>query len=142
MARRTLVIVNPHSRGGVTGRRWQALERRLREVLGALEVEPTRRARDAERIAREGVRAGIERLVVVGGDGTLGEVATGLLSAGLGGYAELGLLPLGTGGDFSRTLGVPADVEGALRSIRFDDVTSAKTVFVWEKAPKPGGKKE
>lgn len=37
---------------------------------------------------------------------------------------------------------VVVDVAGAHRTIRFEDVTSAKTVFVWEKAPKPGGKKE
>jgi ribosome maturation factor RimP len=37
---------------------------------------------------------------------------------------------------------VDLDVDGARRTIPFADITSAKTVFVWEKAPKPGGKKE
>jgi YegS/Rv2252/BmrU family lipid kinase len=114
---RTLVIVNPRSRGGATGRRWTQLETRLREALGPLEVEHTQAPRHAERIAREGVRAGVERVLVAGGDGTLSEVATGLLAAGLGGYAVLGLLPLGTGGDFARSLGVPADLDGALAGL-------------------------
>lgn len=113
----TLVIVNPHSRGGATGRRWKALEPRVREALGELEVEPTRAPQDAERIAREGVRAGVGRLVVAGGDGTLSEVVTGLMRAGLGDDAEVGVLPLGTGGDFARTLGVPKDLDGALACI-------------------------
>jgi diacylglycerol kinase (ATP) len=118
MPRRTLLILNPRSRNGATGRRADSLLRRLREALGPLEVERTRGPRDAERIAREAVRAGCDRLVVAGGDGTLSEVATGLLAAGLGGYATIGLLPLGTGGDFLRTLGVPRDLDAAIACLR------------------------
>lgn len=118
MPRRTLLILNPRSRNGATGRRADSLVRRLREGLGPLEVERTRGPRDAERIAREAVRAGWERLIVAGGDGTLSEVATGLLAAGLGGYATIGALPLGTGGDFLRTLGVPRDLEHAIACLR------------------------
>ena len=90
----------------------------MREALGAVEIAHTRGARDAERLAREAVRAGIERLVVAGGDGTLAEVATGLLRARLGGYAEVGVLPMGTGCDFARTLGVPRDLDAALAVLR------------------------
>jgi len=114
---RTLVIVNPQSRGGATGRRWGEVERQLWDALGPLEIETTRGPQDAGRIAREGVRAGVERLVVAGGDGTLAEVATGLLAAGLGGEAQIGLLPLGTGGDFARTLGIPRDLDGAIAAL-------------------------
>jgi YegS/Rv2252/BmrU family lipid kinase len=108
------VIVNPRSRNGVTGRRWKALEPRLRGALGPFEVEQTRGPRDAERIAREGVRAGVDRVIVAGGDGTANEVASGLLAAGLGDYAEFGVLPLGTGGDLARSLGIPRDLDDAL----------------------------
>jgi YegS/Rv2252/BmrU family lipid kinase len=111
---RTLVIVNPRSRNGVTGRRWKALQAGLRGALGPFDVEHTRAPRDAERIAREGVRAGIERVIIAGGDGTVNEVVTGLLAAGLGGYAEIGLLPLGTGGDFTRSLGIPPGLDEAV----------------------------
>jgi YegS/Rv2252/BmrU family lipid kinase len=113
----TLVVVNPHSRAGATGRRFAAVEASLRAALGPLEVEATRGPRDAERIAREAVRAGVSRLVVAGGDGTTSEVVTGLLAAGLGGYAQLGILPLGTGGDLVRTLGVPRDVAAAIAAL-------------------------
>jgi YegS/Rv2252/BmrU family lipid kinase len=115
---RTLVIVNPRSGGGATKRRWRALEPRVRDALGALEVEHTRGAHDAERLAREAVRAGIERLVIAGGDGTLAEVATGLLRAQLAEYAELALLPMGTGCDFAASLGVPRESEAALAQLR------------------------
>jgi len=109
-----VVILNPASRSGATGRRFAEVEARLRERLGALDVERTRGPRDAERIAREAVRTGAERIVVAGGDGTVSEVVTGLLAAGLAGEVELGLLPLGSGGDLLRTLGVPRDLDAAV----------------------------
>jgi YegS/Rv2252/BmrU family lipid kinase len=118
MPGRALVILNPASRSGATGRRWQAAERMLRDAIGDFEVEATRGPRDAERIAREAVRAGVERLIVAGGDGTTSEVASGLLSAELAGYAQLALLPLGTGGDLARTLGVPRELGAAVELLR------------------------
>ena len=117
MPLRTLVVVNPRSRSGATRRRFASLEARLRDCLGSFEVEWTRSPRDAERIAREGVRAGIERIVVAGGDGTTSEVVSGLLGAGLGGYAEVAPLPLGTGGDMLRTLELPRHLDRALERI-------------------------
>jgi YegS/Rv2252/BmrU family lipid kinase len=117
VAQRTLVIVNPRSHDGATGRRFSGVERQLRALLGPIEVEHTRGPRDAERIAREGVRSGVERVLVAGGDGTLGEVVTGLLAADLGAYAQLGLLPLGTGSDFVRSVGSPRRIEDAVACI-------------------------
>jgi len=114
---RTLVIVNPRSRGGATGRRWASLEPLLRDALGALDVEQTRGPRDAERIAREGVRAGAELVVAAGGDGTASEVVAGFLGAGLGGYAEVAFLPLGTGGDLARALGIRGPIESVIEQI-------------------------
>ena len=107
------MIANPRSRNGATARRWSPIEAKLRNALGHLEVEFTRGPRDAERIAREGVRAGVERVIVAGGDGTLSEVVTGLLSADLGGYAGIGVLPLGTGSDFTRALGVSNEIDAS-----------------------------
>jgi YegS/Rv2252/BmrU family lipid kinase len=117
VADRTLIIVNPRSRGGRTGRLWPDLERRLRGILGRFDWEPTGAVRDAERIAAEAARAGVERIVVAGGDGTVSEVVTGLMASGLAGQVELGVLPLGTGGDFARGLGIPRDPGAAARQL-------------------------
>jgi YegS/Rv2252/BmrU family lipid kinase len=117
VAARTLVIVNPKSRGGATGRRWPAVEAKLRDALGAVEIERTRGPRDAERIAREGVRAGADLVIAAGGDGTASEVVSGILGAGLGGYTEVALLPLGTGGDLARTLGLAGSLDDAIARI-------------------------
>lgn len=87
------------------------LERRLRG-LPATEVVRTRAAGDAARSAREAVEAGMARVVAAGGDGTLHEVVQGLAPAF--DRVQLGLLPLGTGNDFARFVGIPTDLEAAL----------------------------
>jgi len=114
---RTLVVVNPAAAGGRAKRRFVKLETAVRDALGELDVEWTRGPRDAERIVREAARAGVVRVVVAGGDGTMREAVAGALSAGLDAPIEFGLLPLGTGGDLRRTLGVPSDVGEALANL-------------------------
>jgi YegS/Rv2252/BmrU family lipid kinase len=111
---RTLLVVNPASRAGATERRFGAIERELRAALGDYDLAWTKAPRDAVRIAREAATAGYARLLVGGGDGTASEVVTGLLGAGAGEDVTLGFLPLGTGGDLLRTLGVPRALGGAL----------------------------
>ena len=115
----TLAILNPCAGNAakLIGRIETRLYESLSDVLGGLEIERTRGPRDASRIAREAVRAGVKRLVVGGGDGTLGEVVTGLLEAGLGQDAEIGILPLGTGCDFARGLGIPLAPERAIEAL-------------------------
>jgi len=115
----TLAILNPCAGNAakLIGRIESRLRESLADVLGGLEIERTRGPRDASRIAREAVRAGVKRLVVGGGDGTLGEVVTGLLEAGLGQDAEIGVLPLGTGCDFARGLGIPMAPEKAIEAL-------------------------
>ena len=112
-----LAIVNPSSGNGATGRRWSSIERRLREAFGSIDVEHTRAPRDAERIARQAAQSGVARLIVAGGDGTASEVASGVLAAGIQG-TQVGVLPLGTGGDFARTIRTPRDLETAIGRLR------------------------
>ena len=89
----------------------EALERRLR-LLPDTEVVRTRASGDAARAAREACQAGVPRVVAAGGDGTLHEVVQGL--AGHFDRVQLGLLPLGTGNDFARFVGIPTDLDAAL----------------------------
>jgi diacylglycerol kinase (ATP) len=109
-----LVIVNPASAGGRTGRSWPAVAARLREAGLDFDVAMTSCRGEAAGLARQGVREGRSLVVAAGGDGTINEVANGLLGGGgEGAGARLGVLPTGTGGDFRRTLGFPLDVARA-----------------------------
>jgi YegS/Rv2252/BmrU family lipid kinase len=111
-----LVIVNPASAGGATGRAWPRVASEMRSHFGAFAVAFTERGGGAADIAEREARGGRGFIIACGGDGTISEVANGILRAGAG--AELGVLPSGTGGDFRRTLGVPARAADAARHLR------------------------
>jgi diacylglycerol kinase (ATP) len=76
----------------------------------AVEVRVTFERGDAEALARDAARRGVDVVAAVGGDGTLNEVVNGLD----GFDVPLGVLPLGTANDFARQSGIPADADHAM----------------------------
>lgn len=80
----------------------------------AFQVHQTAAIGDAEKIARRLTRAGADNLIVLGGDGTLHEVLNGIEDPA---RCKLGLIPLGTGNDFAEAMGLPMDVEEAVKII-------------------------
>jgi diacylglycerol kinase (ATP) len=117
-AGRPLVIVNPRSGGGLSEPRWARIRSALAEGLGELDSAFTTAPRDATEIARREATAGRRLILALGGDGTISEVADGVLAAGTGSTTEIGLIPRGTGGDFRRTLELPEEVAAAAEHIR------------------------
>ncbi len=86
------------------------VEEPLRQVVDFLEsqgwevsISRTRGSGDATLYAREAAAEGSDLVVAVGGDGTLGEVATGLARSN----TALGVLPVGTGNVWAHMLGIP-----------------------------------
>ena len=112
------MIVNPRSGGGLSEARWARIRSALADGLGELDSALTTAPRDATEIARREAAAGRRLILALGGDGTISEVANGILDAGAGGRTELGIIPRGTGGDFRRTLELPHDITEAARRIR------------------------
>jgi YegS/Rv2252/BmrU family lipid kinase len=110
----TFVLVNPSSRSGATGRRLPELEALLRRHVGDYQIFSTEREGDGERLARLAVERGASRLVIAGGDGTVSEAVSGLLQSGRADAVEIGLLPLGTGRDFARVLGLGTDLDASV----------------------------
>ena len=106
---KTRIIVNPNAGSA------ESLSA-LRERLPETEICRTEHEGHAEELARQAVEGGADLVVAAGGDGTLNEVVNGL-SAGFD-RVRLGLLPLGTGNDFARSIGVPDDLEGAVAVLR------------------------
>ncbi len=99
-------IVNPHSSSGRTGRHWPETARALQRRLGRVRFGMTRGTMHAAELARGALGRGFDRIIAVGGDGTLNEVLNGFFRDGLPVRREaaVGYLPSGTGADFARTL--------------------------------------
>jgi diacylglycerol kinase (ATP) len=109
----TVFLVNPAAANGSTGRRWPEI---AHQAAGAgLEGDAliSERRGHLGELARSAALGGARLLVVVGGDGSIHEVANGL--AGLPDQPAIALIPRGTGGDFVRSFGIPDRVEEAAR---------------------------
>jgi diacylglycerol kinase (ATP) len=108
VAPRTVVVVNPHSQGGKLGKRWPELADTLARAFPFDDVQTTGPG-DATRIAREALKSGADRVVAIGGDGTINEVVNGFFENGapIAPDASFALIPFGTGGDFRRTAEIP-----------------------------------
>jgi YegS/Rv2252/BmrU family lipid kinase len=111
-----LVIVNPKSAAGSTASRWSEIASDLRAHFGAFQVAFTKRAGDGIALALRGAAQKRKFIIACGGDGTVNEVANGILQSGKD--IELGVLPSGTGGDFRRTLGMPTSAREAARKLQ------------------------
>ena len=100
-----LLVVNPRSGGGNTGKTFDAMRSAIQRALGELDVELTQHPGHAIALARDAARAGRPLVIALGGDGTFNEVVNGLMQAGTH-ATRVGLIGQGTGGDFRRTLGI------------------------------------
>ena len=112
----SVVIVNPASASGSTGEAWPQIASDLRSQFGSFRVIFTKHRGDAAALAGDAARKGAKLIIACGGDGTISEVANGILSSGK--EVELGILPSGTGGDFRRTLEIPARTRDAAKILR------------------------
>jgi diacylglycerol kinase (ATP) len=108
--REAFVILNPRARAG------GGVEAELRRLLPGAVVRSTGRRATARALAQQAVAAGHSLLVAAGGDGTLNAVLNA--AAPFLDRVRLGLLPLGTGNDFARSIGVPDDLAGAVEVLR------------------------
>lgn len=106
-ASRFFFVVNPAAGCGDLGKKWQSTVRPLlQKKLGDFEFAFTQGSGDATPMTRQALRNGYQRIVSLGGDGTLNEVVNGFFdnSALINKEARLGILPFGSGGDFIRSL--------------------------------------
>jgi diacylglycerol kinase (ATP) len=111
-----LVIVNPASARNATRDSWSSMASDLRTHFGPFNPVFTERPGDGRRLALRGAQEGRRLIIACGGDGTISEVANGIMESGE--PVELGVLPSGTGGDFRRTLGISSRTADAARVLR------------------------
>jgi diacylglycerol kinase (ATP) len=111
-----LVIVNPASAGSATRASWPGLASDLRTYFGPFNCAFTEGRGDGRRLALRGAKEGRRFIIACGGDGTISEVANGIMESGE--PVELGVLPSGTGGDFRRTLRISSRTATAASVLR------------------------
>ncbi|MBN2099028.1 MAG: diacylglycerol kinase family lipid kinase [Dehalococcoidia bacterium] len=113
----TAYIVNSVAVDRCNGR-WYRLQNHIRDSgHPTADVRMTKALGEATRLAREAAQSGYQMVVAVGGDGTVNEVLNGLFENGvpLDGSTVLGVVPLGSGCDLARTLGITAETAPVLK---------------------------
>ena len=106
--------------GGKTKKDWPYIAQLL--VREGIPFEPffTDRRLHASIIARNKIREGYSKIIVVGGDGTMNEVINGVFAQKrlLTTEVMLGMISVGTGNDWARTFNIPSDYPGAVQTIK------------------------
>jgi len=106
---KTVVIANPRAANGKVGRHWPDYRHALRDACGEVEERMTGSPGEATLLTRQALQEGCERVVAVGGDGTVNEVVNGFFDESGDMFspdAELLYISAGTGGDFARSIGM------------------------------------
>lgn len=123
MLERALCIINPAAGRGAVPQRWEQAKAALRSGGAEIESVRTERPGHATELAEAAANDGWPAVIAVGGDGTVQEVAGGLLGAeSAGGASEsptvpLGIIPAGSGNDFVKRLDFPPDPAAAARAL-------------------------
>jgi diacylglycerol kinase (ATP) len=120
-----VVVANPTAGRGRAGK----LIGRVTAELNALGVDHRVRvsesAEDLERLARAAAEEGADIVAVLGGDGSVGAAANGLV----GSSTALAVLPAGTGDDFAKAIG-PGKLSAATRLLAVPDIREVDVVEV------------
>ena len=134
----TVLVVNPNSSSGLTGKGWNDLYPEIKEALGtSVEVALTKKPGDGTTLARQFLKQGFKKVVAIGGDGTLNEVANGFFEEPVGihsdkinGPAEsaplkpinpdaiMGVVPAGTRNVLAKSLGLPEGIANCCKTFQ------------------------
>ena len=121
----TVLIVNPNSGGGATGKNWESLYNQIKKILGENpEVVFSQTSGDGTTLTRDFLRKGFRKIIALGGDGTINEVANGFFEEitsenndrdmpvlkPINAEAILGILPSGSRNVLAKSLNLPEGI--------------------------------
>lgn len=115
MNRKIKLVVNPIAGNHTVAKNWSDFGRELKHILGDSSTEFTKDIYDATTITRQALWQGYETIIALGGDGTINEVVNGFFENEklINPEASLGVIAMGTGGDWAKTLETPEKLEDA-----------------------------
>lgn len=111
--RRICFVANPSAGAGRLAKQLPSLRLEIEKRFSNYEIRTSKQRGDIPELTAAAASGEFSHVVAVGGDGTINEVAHGFHLAGKT-QAAMGVVPLGTGSDFIRSIGVPRDLGGAL----------------------------
>lgn len=120
-----IVVANPSAGRSKAGRAVGKVDRLLHDAGLAHTIRISESAPDLTRLAREAAEEGADTVAVLGGDGSVGLAANGLI----GTNAALAVLPAGTADDFAGAIGIRS-LESAVRALREPNVVRIDVVRV------------
>ena len=119
------VIVNPVAGANSTRRKWPHISRLLKYVGLSFDYQYTEGVGHAIELAKTAAADGYRYVVAVGGDGTVNEIANGILHSNDASSMALGVISTGTGSDFARSIGIPRHYVSACSAL-----TSSRRVLI------------
>ena len=145
----TVLIVNPNSCSGLTGKGWDDLYSKIKDILGSnIEVAFSKKPGDGTILARQFLKQGFKNIVAIGGDGTLNEVANGffeepvgIYSNTAGGQAEslslkpispdaiMAIVPCGTRNVLAKSMGLPGGVVESCRTFSLGEPKKIDVIY-------------
>lgn len=116
MSRRVRLIFNAHAH---RGRAWETASvlRAIVQRFPEAEWAPTEYPSHATELAEQAAREGYDVVAALGGDGTAHEVINGLMKHPADRRPLLGVVPIGSGNDFSVCIGVQNEIEVAIQRV-------------------------
>lgn len=137
---RTIIIINANACGGKAVSVYKSIEGRISDAFGDLTVAISEKPDDLSRHLEAVSESGLDLVIAVGGDGTNHSVINALArQPGLG--AAFSCLPVGTGTDWGRALGIPSNPAAALDWILQARPVPCDLGKVEYSVPKNGGRR-
>ena len=114
---KTLLVVNPAAKRGHGAEAGRHALRVLREALGVHAVDVVNTYKPKHGIELGASAAGYQNVLALGGDGVIHEVVNGLMQIPKADRPALGVIPVGSGNDYARSLNTPMKLDAALRAL-------------------------
>jgi diacylglycerol kinase (ATP) len=111
------IIVNPAAGANSTHRKWSSIRSLLKNAGLSFDYQFTEGKGHGIELAKTAAGDGYHYLVAVGGDGTVHEVANGILQTANSRETTLGVISTGTGSDLSRSAGISSDYTKACSAL-------------------------